>query len=418
MDGEETFGAAVETESPVETAETADFEVETPAEGAETVETEPESAESTPEQPEKTALPSNVARLLRQLGESDPENAPTAKELSNTYFSHRAYKELFPDIAEARTLKTTFDTIGGPEGLLELQSVAENFENLDKMLDEGDPRLVDDILAKSPEGFSKIVPHALQALQRTNPEAYRSIIAPELASGVVGSGVGDYLALALESLKAGDTDIAARRIGNALAWYQSVEKQLQESRSAAPASAAPASGRESDLNRREYEMNKNFVQRDMNSYALSQIDSALRPLLKGHSLGKEAVADLNEGMLREVGKALLSDKTFQQQMDAFVSKGQNDKAFALAKAHIDRVRTEAVKAVWSRRYGSLKPSTQTAVSAQRRTAATQGRQSSGGTIQVPKMPPLDAIDRQRTTQDMIFAHRAVLKDGRVVTWPR
>lgn len=209
-----------------------------PEEPVEQPETEPEPAEQPeePEEPEvpeesKPILPANVAKLIREIKESNPDATPIAKELSNAYFSQRAYKEVFPNIEDAKVLKASFDSIGGREGLLQLQSTAESLEELDRMLDSGDPKLVEDILAKSPGGFKKVVPHALKTLERSDPEAYRQIIAPELARGVVGSTVGMYIESAVESLKAGDTEMALRRLGPALGWFKSLEQEVQKSSS-------------------------------------------------------------------------------------------------------------------------------------------------------------------------------------------
>lgn len=416
--------AGVAEEEPVETPEESYSE---PDVGDEEPAEEPEQPEETPEEPEaeaadsKPTTPSNISKLIREIKESNPQAAPIAKQLQDAYFSDRAWKEVFPNIEDAKVLKASFDSIGGREGLMELQSVSQTLEDLDKMLETGDPKLVEDILSKSPEGFSKIVPHALRTLERSDPQTYASVMRPLVAGGVVGSDVGHYIAGAIDSLKAGDPDMALRRLTPALQWYKSVEQEAQKAGEVSSAAPNGFEDREKGLQEREYKMNSGYVQRDMNSYALSGARGALRPLLKTANLSTEAKSDLEDGVLREIGSALMSDKVFQEQVDSLVKRGQLDKALSLAKVHIDRVRPEAVKSVWQRRYGNLKPTQAKSPAKRPGHSATPAQRTSvqpSSTVQVPKMPPMDAIDMRRTDWRMVADHKAILKDGRTVTWPR
>ena len=404
---EEIFG-----EPEIETPEGEEIPGETP-EGEEPP--EPEPAETKP------TTPSSISKLIREIKESNPQAAPIAKQLQDAYFSDRSWKEVFPSIEEAKVLKASFDSIGGREGLLELQSVSETLSDLDKMLETGDPKLVEDILSKSPEGFSKIVPHALRTLERSDPQTYASILRPLVAGGVINSDVGHYIAGAIDSLKSGDPDMALRRLGPALQWFKALEQEAQRGPELAASPAGGFEDKEKGLQEREYKMNSGYVQRDMNSYALSGARNSLRPMLKTANLNAEAKSDLEDGVLREIGNALMSDKVFQEQIDSLVKRGNLDKALSLAKVHIDRVRPEAVKSVYQRRYGSLAPLKPTNGTPRRPVpASTQGqaRSATPGIVQMPKMPPMDAIDMRRTDAMMVADHKAILKDGRTVSWPR
>ena len=420
--------AGIAEEEPVETTEESYSEPDIGESEPDEQPEQPEEGEEQPEQEEagageaKPTTPANISKLIREIKESNPQAAPIAKQLQDAFFSDKAWKQVFPNIEDARVLKASFESIGGREGLLELQSTAESLKELDTMLDSGDPKLVDEVLSKSPEGFSKIVPHALRTLERSDPQAYVNILRPLVASGVINSDVGHYISGAIDSLKAGDPDMALRRLSPALQWF----KQLEQEATKGPEIGASASGgfddKEKSLQEREYKMNSSYVQRDMNSYALSGARGALRPMLKTANLSTDAKSDLEDGVLREIGSALMSDKVFQEQIDSLVKRGQLDKALSLAKVHIDRVRPEAVKSVWQRRYGSIRSSKPTSTAPSRpqnrSTAAPATNRASSGLVQMPKMPPMDAIDMRRTDAMMVASHRAFLKDGREVTWPR
>jgi hypothetical protein len=426
MPDEDVVGMVTETvEEPTLFSDQPEETPEIPGEIPETTDQpeevdQPEEPEDAPENVQK--LPSVISKLLREIKEANPDSAPITKELSKAYFMNRSYQQVFPSLEDAKVLKASFDAIGGQEGLLKLQGVSDTLEDLDRMLDSGDPKLVEDILAQSPEGFSRIVPHALKTLERSNPQAYENIMRPMIANAILGTQVGLYVQGAMDSLKAGDADMASRRLGVALNWFLHQQQEAEKSAAESPDPRATQFEEQSKgIAKRELEMNQRWVERDMNQYSASGIETALRPMLKGLNLSTDARSDLSRGIIQEIGNALLSDKTFQRQMDALVQRGEVDKAFQLAKVHIDRIRPEAVKSVFGRRYGNVRPTAPKngVKPATSRTAPGQTRGvSAPGGVQVPRMPPIDAIDRNRTTSMMVMEHKAILKDGRTVTWPR
>lgn len=420
MPDEEALGVV----DDVEMVDTPDVETEIPPETEPGADIEPSGDETPPEEtpaePKKAMSRTEIARWLREQGESDPERKNLTKELSSALFSRDAYKEVFPDINDARTLKATMESIGGMEGLQELQTFKDEFENLDRMLDSGDPKLVDDILAQSPEGFKKIVPYAFQQLQKMDPEAYNGFINPLLRQAVSESGIAIQLEAAMASLQGGDPDLAMRRLAPALQWYKNLESLMEKDKERASYQQPASSGREEELNQREYQMNKGSVNRDINLYSLDGVKDSLRAYLKGHNLPEQAVQDLYSGALAEIGRSLMADKAFQERMDNLVRSGQLERAINLAKPYVDKAKQEAVRAVWSRRYGHLKAGAKPTNGQARRAVSPGAKPGSAATgwQQIPKQPPLDTIDKARTTQDMMFAHRAITVDGRRVQWPR
>lgn len=409
------------TEAP-EIEETTDFLAdtgETAVEEPETEQTELETEPETPPQPPKGASRTEIARWLREIGENDPDRKQFTKELTQAMFSRDAYKDVFPDINDARTLKATLESIGGMDGLQELQTYKDEFANLDKMLDSGDPALVDEILSQSPDGFKKIVPYAFQQLQKMDPEAYNDFLNPLLREQVVNSQIGIQLEAVMASLQGNDPELAMRRLVPALNWYKNIAQQAQDDQRMGHQPAAAPSSRNDELDDREYQMNKRDVNREMNSYSLEQVKDSLKSYLRGVKLPESAINDLYRGTLAEIGQALMADETFQSRIDNMVRRGDIEAAIRYAKPFIDKAKAEAAKSVWSTRYGHLKAATPSATSRGRSPSAPRTQvPSNTGEIQIPKPPPLEAIDRRRTTQDMMISHKAILTDGRRVTWPR
>src|SRR5690348_6211608 len=94
---------------------------ETPAEPvtAESAEPAVESVEptETPAQADAPAAPAikdgDVVRYLREQSKLAPENSKMFKELQERYFRAGEYSRLFPNVDEARTLRTHLDALGG-----------------------------------------------------------------------------------------------------------------------------------------------------------------------------------------------------------------------------------------------------------------------------------------------------------------
>jgi len=117
----------------------------------------------------KDPLPAEVVRMLRELGKERPDVLPMTKALQDSYYSSKAYRDLF-NIDDARSIKATMEAVGGLDGLNELQSRAEQLEQMDKMAESGDPKLMTSMASQSPEGFKKLVPVALEQLERFGTE--------------------------------------------------------------------------------------------------------------------------------------------------------------------------------------------------------------------------------------------------------
>ena len=102
-----------------------------------------------PAEGDKPAAPPNASQIraaLKAFREASPEHAQAAKLLNDGYSRAEAYKEVFPDVATARNVRAALDTIGGIEGLSELQSTIASVEETDSMLYAGDPNVLDQII--------------------------------------------------------------------------------------------------------------------------------------------------------------------------------------------------------------------------------------------------------------------------------
>ncbi|MGH9439646.1 MAG: hypothetical protein ACRD22_17610, partial [Terriglobia bacterium] len=203
-------------ETPIEPVEP--LEPETPIEPAEPA----EPAESQPA-PERIA-DRDVVKWLREQAKTTPDQSKLFDSLRDNYFRAQEFSKLFPEIEQARTLKTHLDAIGGLDGLNELQEVSNDMSELYTQIDSGDPSVIDDIAQNSRDGFLKLVPHALQTLYRVDPRAYDSLITPIITNSVVNSPLVDSISLAAERLQRGETDAALRELTRVLQGFESMRQ--------------------------------------------------------------------------------------------------------------------------------------------------------------------------------------------------
>jgi len=160
-----------ETTETVETQETT--EVGLPTEQGElTEQTEQQEVDG-----DGRALPKNIQAALKAIKASDPA---AYKQLREDVFSAKFYREQFKNPAEAKSAKIALDPAGGPEGIASMREVVQANEFLEKAAEAGDPSVIDDWAKDYPEGFKKMVPHALKQFQKMDQAGFAAAVQPHV----------------------------------------------------------------------------------------------------------------------------------------------------------------------------------------------------------------------------------------------
>lgn len=425
LDGGGILGSLESTEpEQVETHEGGEVEVETTEQ--ETHEGEETGAEEQKiTSPEK--MPSQVIKLLREVKAGNVESAPIVKALNDAYFAHGEYTKLFPNIDEAREVKATLDAIGGVTGIADLQTMVQGIERIDQMVDEGDPAVVEDMAKESPEGFTKLIHHGLEILEKMNSTEFDNTIRPSLVRSLINSGMGDYLADALESLEAGDTQGAARRISGISRWLgRLVEAEKGREKNVGPDPREEALKEQRlQLETEKQNITRDRVKGDIVSYLTDTISSGVKPLLKGQNFSQQQIDDLIDGVGREINATMGADKAYGSNLAALMRKGDIEKTEEYIKAKINAIRQKSINSVFNRRYSGVQARPAKKVV----TAGKPGIQTETkpgvkamAEIQVPQKPPDDAINWDRDPSMILrINHKGYLASGpnkgRLVHWP-
>lgn len=385
------------------------------------VPTEPESPEPPAPEIPKDQIPAALSKALRELKQAHPEQASALKTLGDEFHAARAYRSVFPSPDEARTVKATLDTYGGVEGLAKLQSEADSINAFDQMAAKGDPNVMTTLAEQFPDGFKRLVPHALEKLQQLDPQAYIETLRGPYLAFMQGDGLVDEIGIALEELKNNESQRAMRSLNRIAGYIDQVKRaQADFSNRRSDPRLAEIEQREAKVKSETEAHTKQRYTQEISSYVTSSVESASRQRVTERKLSADGGRDFRNIVIREMSTALGSNQHFMNTVNNLLARGDVDGAVRFAKPYIDQQRQPAVDRVWTRLYGAAP--TQAKPAAVGRQAAPRGQaqpQGEGNERPSPllKAPKDDDIDWKRTPQLLYMTHKAYLKSGRMVSWP-
>lgn len=320
------------------------------------------------------SLPRDVQKALKTLRDN-PETAKIARVLNDSYFREQAYSK-FGKPADIAALATTVERLGGQEGIVEIEQKLSAISRVDEEIAEGNPAYLDDIIESSPEGFKKLVPAALNKLYALDKAAYGRAVAP-----ILYNTLKSYQLPAIMATLQASQDPAAK---TAFEHLSRLNADLEEEVRNAPRQAddKPDKAKEEwgKIHGEKHRMELQGVGSQTIQYQRDLVSKSLTPLLKTRTLSTDAKADLNSGISGEIEKLLKSDTAYQSNVGAAVEKikqaviagkptqGQKEALSRYINAKMDEIAPRAVKAVWSRRYGSTAVKTKPAANGVRTAA--------------------------------------------------
>ncbi len=367
-----------------------------------------------------------ITKYLREL-RGNAELKDVAEALNKAYFRDSEYQNLFPNMEELRNLKSTLDVMGGVDAITQLRDLEIGVEAMDRMVEQGNPQVIQDMAMESPDGFKKLVPAALNELEKMDVRAYAETLRPHLARGIEQSGlgntVGNTLQLIAKAYNAADPEHAKFYIEQAHAemiqigqWLESLATQSRENKDAPSRETQSQSAIQQSPS-----IDMENVRQEASAWAHKEVQSTLKPFLNGRNMSESAVNDLISGIAMEIDSRLAQDADFQRNLAAWAQSGKTDRVLAWVKHGIQRIQTDATRAVWERRYGAVKTpvKTTTAVPAAKTQANNTQKTAKKDTVavQLPKRPPMAQLDMTKDPDRLLYiTHRAYMKDGRMVQW--
>lgn len=402
-------------------------EIEAPEAPEEEGEQAGEAPPQPPAAPDAPIKDGDVVKWLREQAKATPEHSKLFNSLRDNYFRAQEFSRLFPEVNEARTLKTHLDAIGGMDGLNELQSISNDMSELYTAIDSGDPAVIEDIAQNSRDGFIKLVPHALETLYRTDQNAYNELLRPIISSTLLNSPIVDSVALAMDRLQRGETDAALRELTRIQQTFETLRGGggANAPRAGAGGGAyAPVGGHQGPPPAAEAGLNPMVaqIQPVIEQFLERTIQSDAQAALGTRQLAAPAMQRLSGLVKAEIDRTLGSDTAYQARIQALLRSGNAERTRQFIQANVDQVRPRVVRQILTEMYGSQPGA---GSGAQQRRAAPPQQRAAGGTrppvaegvVNLTRPPRQADIDWSRTDTTAMIAHRAILKDGRSVRWP-
>jgi hypothetical protein len=376
--------------------------------------------------------PAQVRSALKALRDSDPKNAPIARELNDAYGRYNAYKESFPTVADARNAKAFLDANGGVEGLTSLHETIQSVNETDSLLYAGDPRVLDSLIEDMKaegklDAFSKLAGPYLDKLRGLNEKAYFETIKPHFYQTMAELGIGRVFTALHNALSGEKPDLETAK-GWAIElnrWFKEIEdgvKQTDKSRLDPDRQAFEKE--RSDFQTTKQKEFQSGVANEADSYNNHALGDALRPYFKlpyfkNLTSNRSSLISLAKEVKGTLFEELNADKTYQAQMAAFFAGKSPDKS-RIAQYHQAKVDTMAkriVKQVIETRYPDY--AKKTALAPQPAAApAPDAAAQKGQPEYVKAKPEWDSIDWSKDPGKMLFVTgKAYLKgSGKFVYW--
>lgn len=342
------------------------------------------------------------------------------KEVKQLFFGSQRLLQKFPGgVNEAIRLAESIEERGGLEAIDELQEQISVYESDANLFLKDQRKWVETSFSEDEDASLKAFSHAIDFVGENYPEQYNHLMGKVVLNTLAESPIHS----AYNLLAAMKDNPAAQREANRLAdFYNGIhglaskvpEKKVDAQQTKLAAEREKLNSEQSDL-RNQTANSQIFpiLGRDMTD--------AVERLAKNNGVDLKKLSAEQPGVVRamrtEILKRLVAkaaaDKAYARNYKSHLQAGEVRKAVNLADKKHKAILPEIVNEV-AKEYGLLKKG----AAASRSTQRPNGRTAAGGSgeLKVSAKPQNSEIDYQRTPTSMLLDSKAVLKNGKTVTW--
>lgn len=380
--------------------------------------------------------PDAIRKALKAWRDTSPESAEIARKLNYIVGHEQGYVKEFPTVQEARQAKFILNSVGGPEGIAQLQSTIKSINETDQLLYNGDPKVLDNILEDMKregklDAFGKLASPFLDKLKATDQKVYVSTLRPHLHAQLVEANLPSVISAMEEALymkgedgkPAPDLKTIAAAIAEQRKWFNWLDQEVKAAGKKDPEleSRREAFEKErSDFQSQQTKAFQNEVNTDWNRINNVELGTALKPYLK-LPFAKNWTDATKKSVANEIMSTFLADlkadKAYQSRMDSLWSEAKPDKAkiIELHEGKTKLIASRVVKDVLDARYpgfSSVKgaPVTKTPVA---KAAAPAGPVKP---VFQTTMPKNEDVDWDKTSDVLFTTGRFFDRRGAFRTW--
>lgn len=359
-----------------------------------------------------------VPQWIRGLKEANPKAYQQAKD---AFFRSREYQSVYPTVQAAREDKQLVESLGGKQGVERMQEDVTFFHQAAGQFLKGDPAFTADFFEEDPIAAALHVQPMLDNYAKHDPQGYSSTLARTWKKEFDAVGLSEKGLVPLYETIQGMADSPAKKAALSIVksiydWQQSIEQVASKVEDPRVKSLLAERNKRQETAEQsaQEEFIKSYKTESMNE-VVSEAEKVFDSFFRGRKLDKEDRTDLLRESLTIANRAVLTDKRFLEQRDKHLNRGDSHAARQLTKARFAAVLPEAVKRV-AKRYSMTAGPAKQLPNQQRQPNGQQLPKGLVGYTAVNTRPQQEEVDYSRTTRDDIVAGKAILKDGRKVTW--
>ena len=370
------------------------------------------------------ALKKHIADLRRRADAiTDPVEKKAEidriKFLYDTSGKARGYEQQFPTVREAREVRALLESVGGREGVTQMQATLSEIEQVDRALAAGDPSVADRMWDEAPDGMPKLMPALLDKFAQAKPQEYEKFIAPRSIGYLDQAGFPQAFDRMVQLYDAGKIDEAQAIRNELIQWVSGNRQAAQQQKQADP----EVERLRAELAKRDQGQESQKVDAAYSSvvdHAGTAIDAAARPLIGKLGLSREENAAFRQAVWNHLQETRNAHADYKTIAPAKQRQGY-DKWTEYANRWTDDNAEASVRAVlktppWSRIASSKTPVTAVTKSPAQ-VSVQKGTEPSPSEIDYgPKGLQAARKAGFKDLGDMLLSGQAPLKAGGIRRW--
>jgi hypothetical protein len=314
-----------------------------------------DGAEPTPESdPSKQAKPSAdpVKDAINKLKATDPKGA---EALRREHFQNTDYRKAFETPQAAREAKDLLESVGGADGLAAKEAELNDYAGVLTKLADGNPEVLDTVIADSKEGFTRLVPEANDRLKQVNPQAYmkeRARLGSELLQEHNFPGAVKKLIAAIQRKDAMGWESALELSGQMDEWIAQVTAfgKREEQKPENDPERVKLNKEKQEFQAEKQKEYTSKIAKAAEDVTNPMMSKALAPYLKGKNLTFEQKGGIVREAWDDVIKSLTANKSFMSKRAGLLKKGVSTEEYGRFWAsNVSTLVPNAIKAAWQRR---------------------------------------------------------------------
>lgn len=395
----------------------------------ETIETDPQQGASTPEndqgnqesqqQPEKLdgrkGLKAHRDAARAAAEKMLPEHAQAIKEMASNSFRLEEFRQVFPEIDQARQAKSLVDSLGGIEGASKLQERMAGYDTQEAGLESGDPAVLDSFFQDYPEGAATLAGPYLEKLGKVNPTALQEAVAPYALGMLEAAGINGHVAAMADEKDPARLAQMAAQLND---WIKKQVQGVSTIQKPAPKDDKIAKERQA-LNEEKEKIFNDGVTSKVDASSEPVLASAVDKYSKQYRLNDAQRSYYRDALNKAVVDEMNADKTYIGQVDLhYKNRGRTAESIAqyISGEYNRRVQAKAFPVLQECQKVFGARVAQQSGTGQVKAGGPQTAPG-GGPMYVSQRPPDSELDLTKPDSEMnLIRGRAWTKAGKFITW--